>query len=462
MLNWSVWSHLAESVRHGIGRWSLMYGWVPASVQLMAGVLLVSAIVGRSRRWWLRWAPAAAILGVAAAVAAHWYVGSAGLAGDPPPPALWIWIGLGGLAAGVVGAGWVGARWRRRCVSVLAVPVCLLSAALALNAWVGYFPTVHSAWRELTAGPLPHQTDRATVTAMQLSGVIPAQGVVVPVTIGAEASKFKHRSELVYLPPAWFATKPPPRLPAVMMIGGEFNTPTDWVRAGDAAITADDFADRHGGSAPVLVFVDSGGAFNIDTECVNGPRGNAAAHLTRDVVPFMIGNFGVSGDRAQWGVAGFSAGGTCAIDLAVMHPDMFSAFVDIAGDLTPNSGTREQTIDRLFGGNGAAWAAFDPATAMTRHGPYTGVSGLFPTVAGQDAAANSLCALGMTHGIACTILPLPGKHDWPFAGRAFAAALPWLAAQLSTPGAARVQLPPPTAVPSAAMGSSTATRAASH
>ena len=37
----------------------------------------------------------------------------------------------------------------------------------------------------------------------------------------------------------------------------------------------------------MLVFVDSGGAFNNDTECVNGTRGNAADHLTKDVVPFM-------------------------------------------------------------------------------------------------------------------------------------------------------------------------------
>ena len=93
---------------------------------------------------------------------------------------------------------------------------------------------------------------------------------------------FKHRGELVYLPPAWFATNPPPKLPTVMMIGGEFNTPADWLRAGNAITTIDKFAAAHGGNAPVFVFVDSGGAFNNDTECVNGPRGNAADHLTKE------------------------------------------------------------------------------------------------------------------------------------------------------------------------------------
>src|ERR1700761_7634546 len=162
-----------------------------------------------------------------------------------------------------------------------------------------------------------------------------------------------------------------------MMIGGQFNTPADWTRAGNAIGTIDSFAAAHDGKAPVLVFVDSGGAFNNDTECVNGTRGNAADHLTKDVVPFMISNYRVSANRANWGVVGWSMGGTCAVDLTVMHPDMFSAFEDIAGDLTPNSGNKTQTIQRLFGGNAAAYAAFDPMTVITRHGPYQQVSGWF-------------------------------------------------------------------------------------
>src|SRR4029450_8064362 len=201
---------------------------------------------------------------------------------------------------------------------------------------------------------LPDQTDQVTVAAMQKRHAVPIKGSLVAVDIPRTASGFKHRGELVYLPPAWYATDPPPPLPTVMMIGGEFNTPADWLRAGSAVKTIDDFAAAHGGNAPVFVFVDSGGAFNNDTECVNGTRGNAADHLTKDVVPFMISNYRVSPNRANWGVVGWSMGGTCAGALTVMHPDMFSAFEDIAGDLTPNSGNKVQTIQRLFGGNAAA------------------------------------------------------------------------------------------------------------
>ena len=447
------------------GRLSLLHGWLPAAAQVLALLAAVTAIDWRRQSWCRRALPLALVAAAAVTALSYWYIASIGVAGDPAPMSLWLWIAMSGLAAAVLLLGWPGARWWRRALAVLSVPLCVLCATLALNVWVGYFPTVLAAWNQLTAGPLPDQIDRLRVTAMQVAGTKPTKGVVVPVTISADASHFPHRQELVYLPPAWFGSNPPPRLPTVMMISSAFNTPADWLRAGGAFDTVDDFAAHHHGFAPALVFVDPTGSFDNDTECVNGSRGNAADHLTRDVVPFMISNFGVSADRANWGIAGWSMGGTCAVDLTVMHPDMFSAFVDIAGDLRPNTGTTDQTIGRLFAGNNAAWAEFDPVSVITRHGRYTGVSGWFdvpapsgahslaqaanPTLGsttaanpeGQDAAANTLRDIAGANGITCAVVTQPGKHDWPFAAQAFAASLPWLAATLGTPSAEPVQLP---------------------
>ncbi len=451
---------------------SLMHGWVPLTAQIVTCVVLLLAVGWRSRRWRLLWLPVAAVAGALLAVYAYWSISDNGLAGDPAPHQLWVWVAVTGLAATVAVVGWRGARWWRRSMSVLAIPLSLMCTALMLNLWVGYFPTVETAWNQLTAGQLPDQTDRATVAQMVAHHAVPAKGTVVPVTIPAAASNFKHRTELVYLPPAYFATDPPPKLPTVMMIGGEFNTPADWLRAGNAIKTIDDFAAAHRGNAPVFVFVDSGGSFNNDTECVNGPRGNSADHLTKDVVPFMVSNFGVSPNRANWGVVGWSMGGTCAVDLTTMHPDLFSSFVDIAGDFAPNSGNRTATIERLFGGNAASYAAFEPAMVIAKHGPYQNVSGWFaisgtpsnkPTpsaavnvgatgLGGRDAnpspgdptaAASTLCALGGAVGINCAVVAQSGKHDWPFAARVFASALPWLAGQIGTPGVPAVALPGP-------------------
>ncbi|MDH6197151.1 S-formylglutathione hydrolase FrmB [Mycobacterium frederiksbergense] len=442
-----------------IAQISLIHGWFPVVVQLVAALLLGAAVGWRSRQWRRRSVPALVVAAAVLAAATYWYIDSIGLAGNAGPLALWVWVGLTALAVGVALLGWVSAHWWRRTASVAAVGICVLVCALTVNIWVGYFPNVHAMWNQLTAGPLPGQTDRLTVTKMQLTHTRPANGVLVPVTIDSEASGFDHRGELVYLPPAWFSSNPPPRLPAVMMIGSQLNTPADWLRAGSILGIIDGFAAGHGGNAPVLVFVDATGSFANDTECVNGVRGNAADHLTKDVVPYMISNFGVRSDRDGWGIVGWSMGGTCAVDLTLMHPDMFRSFVDIAGDLRPNAGDKGQTISRLFGGDADAWAEYDPITIMRRHGPYDDVTAWFevPTAQnggtthdpianpeGQDVAATTLCDAARADAITCSVQTAPGRHDWAFATNAFATALPWLAGQLHTPGVDETALPPST------------------
>ncbi|SPM33583.1 membrane protein, partial [Mycobacterium rhizamassiliense] len=452
-------------LREFFGQLSLLHGWLPPALQVLAVLVAVTAVDWRRSSWFKRALPAALIASAATAGLAYWYIGSIGVAGDPAPVALWLWIAASGLTAALLLLGWRGIRWWRRGVAVLSVPLCVLCAGLALNDWVGYFPTALSAWNQLTSVPLPDQIDRLRVTEMQLAGTKPTKGVVVPINIDADKSHFPHRQELVYLPPAWFNSNPPPRLPAVMMIGSAFNTTADWLGPGGAFTAIDNFAAAHHGFSPVLVFVDSTGSFDNDTECVNGSRGNAADHLTQDVVPFVASNFGVSADRANWGVAGWSMGGTCAVTLAVLHPELFRAFVDIAGDIRPGIGPMDQTIARLFGGDARAWPEFDPISVMTRHGRYTGLSGWFDVPAppgahsvaqaaepdlestsaanpeGQDAAANALCTIAGAHGIDCAVVTQPGRHDWPFAAGAFEAALPWLASTLGTPNVDPVALP---------------------
>jgi S-formylglutathione hydrolase FrmB len=450
---------------------SLIHGWVPVTVQVIAAVVLVLAIGWRSRRWRVISVPVALVAGVALTAALFWFIKDQGLADDPAPVGLWVWITLTGLAAMVVVLGWRDVVWWRRVVSVIAVPLCVLCTALNVNMWVGYFPTVGTAWDRMTGAPLPGQTDRATVAALQQQHRAPDWKTIVSVRIPDQASGFKHRDELVLLPPAWYASTPPPPLPVVMMVGGEFGNPGAWLYAGDAQSTIGDFAAGHGGNAPVLVFPDSSGTFSNDTECVNGVRGNAADHLTKDVVPYIISNFGVSRDPDNWGIVGWSAGGTCALTLSVMHPEMFGAFVDIDGQLGPTAGTKQQTIDRLFDGDADAWATFDPRTVIAKHRAYKGLSGWFavsvdtPTVYrapmdtdslsadGPDpkpedhaAIANVLCRAASSYGIECAVVPNPGKHDFSSAASAFAAALPWLAGKLGTPGV------PPIAMPGAPSG----------
>ena len=143
-----------------------MHGWLPLVVQLIAVTLLALAMGWRNRRWRLVWLPVAVVGGLILTAVAYWYVTTEGLAGDPAPRRLWAWTTVTGAALVVLIAGWRSAGWWRRSASMLAVPLCLVCAALALNLWVGYFPTVQTAWSQLTAGPLPDQVDQAAVVAM--------------------------------------------------------------------------------------------------------------------------------------------------------------------------------------------------------------------------------------------------------------------------------------------------------
>ncbi|WP_406279604.1 alpha/beta hydrolase [Nocardia sp. NBC_00881] len=447
-----------NAFHHGI---SLLHGWLPLMVEVLAVLFLVLAVARRTRKWWLIQLPVCVLVGVVGALAARWYVTNEGLASDPAPALLWACVGGTATASGVAILGWRGTHWWRRGVAILAIPLALLSTGIVLNQWVGYYPTVQSAWGALTAGPLPNQTDMSALPVLRNTTV--ADGRVVPVRIPDSGSNFPHRTEYVYLPPAWFAGPTPPALPVVMMIGGEFNTPADWIRSGQIMPAVDRFTEANGGRAPILVFVDSSGSFNNDTECVNGPRGDAADHLTKDVPGYIESQFGASADPAQWAVVGWSMGGTCAVDLAVMHPELVHTFVDIAGDLGPSSGTKDQTVSRLFGGDTTQWAVFDPLTVMAAHGPYTGIAGLFDDLTppqrsrggnhgpvadddtagmgghdgvpdtGEVGAAEKLCATGQAVGIDCTIHTSQGGHTWQFASAAFTSALPWIVARVGLP-----------------------------
>ena len=65
---------------------------------------------------------------------------------------------------------------------------------------------------------------------------------MVGIDVPEGESGFKHRHEFVYLPPIWFTGNVPPKLPAVMMIAGEFSNPTNWIRTGNAIAVIDKYA----------------------------------------------------------------------------------------------------------------------------------------------------------------------------------------------------------------------------
>jgi S-formylglutathione hydrolase FrmB len=447
---------------------SLTTGWLPILIQIVALAAVVAAVGRRSRDWYRRWIPGALMVGFATAAALRLFVRHEGWTQRAASEQTVTWNAVTGFALAVAVFGWGGVRWWRRLISILAVLLAVLSAAASLNTATGYFPTVASLWRQATGSHPDDWIDQKALAQMVRDGVRPAQGVVVWIDSPNDKSGFNHRPELVYLPPAWFTSNPPPKLPVVMMLGGEFSQPSDWPVAADGVTTLDRFAAAHRGNAPVVVFPDTTGSLSNDTECVNGPRGNASDHLINDFVPYVISTFGVSAEPSQWGLVGWSSGGTCAVMTAVKHPELFGAFMALDGQLGPNSGTKRQTIARLFGGDEQAWNAFDPRTVIQAHGPYANMAGWLgvsekmpaeyraagnrppaPAELGEwdnyseEHAVNArkMCLLLSGQNVECSVVGYGGAHDFASAGKAFADALPWLASRLGTPDVPKTALP---------------------
>ncbi|MFJ5234240.1 alpha/beta hydrolase [Kitasatospora sp. NPDC088391] len=417
---------------------SLISGWLPWTLRVLA-VAAVTAALLRVSPFWLRrrlpWVVGGALAGTALIAL---LVALSGVADEPLPTGLWFWVccallGLGGLAAGVRRSSW----WNLAAVP-LAVLLSLVCAANSVNISTGYYPSVDAAVGDLSDAPVPQQMglDEALAAVGKSSA-----GRVVSVDIPAEPSGFKHRHELVYLPPAWFRSKTRPKLPVVVMIGGQFAAPDNWIRAGEAIKTADAYAAAHNGYAPILVMADATGSFKTDTECVNGKAGRAADHLVKDIPAYLTKTFNSASDARSWSAVGWSMGGTCAVDLAVVHPEVIGSFVDISGDAGPNLGGKQSTVDQLYGGDEAAWAAHDPVTVLgkAKKDTYRNSAGYF-MIGDQEtgrhlADAQTLDKAARAAGLTTTLEVHPGKHDWQFGTFAFKQTLPWLAQRAGLPGA---------------------------
>jgi S-formylglutathione hydrolase FrmB len=255
----------------------------------------------------------------------------------------------------------------------------------------------------------------AVAPAPRASG--PTHGVVVAAEIPPTVSGFRARDAFVWLPPAYFASDRP-RLPVVEMLAGVPGDPSNLLRAADAGGIADRYAAAHDGVAPILVFADQNGTFFGDTECVDGPRGNAETYLTVDVPAYLARRFDADVAPGHVGVIGYSEGGTCAVTLALRHPSEFDAFVDIAGDDHPNaaSGRNEmlRTSRRLYRGSIAEYEAHDPARLL--NAPHGALPHAYFVAGTADARARivaaRLAALTRSAGEPTVVDILPGGHNF--------------------------------------------------
>jgi len=256
-------------------------------------------------------------------------------------------------------------------------------------------------------------------------------GKVYAIDIPAPASNFTSRGSYVYVP-AIASTLPAEKLPVIVLSAGFPGIPQNWLDSG-LQQTMDDFAAKHQGITPLVFMVDNTGSLTDDTECVNSPRGNVETYMAVDVPNYIKSHFSVSANPANWALGGLSMGGMCSIMLTLRHTNVYHYFDDLAGEVGPEVGSKQQTIDALFGGSEANWAAHQPDLLLAKN-TYPGVGGFFG-VGKQDAllvtsAEQTLYKDSQKAGMQSVFEEVSGQHTFDVWQQLFKDSLPWLSNRL--------------------------------
>jgi len=418
-----------------LDRVSLLNRWASTGAEAVGGGLLVAGWLRRDRRWLRRTLPillfaVAALVGLIALL-----LRVTGTVTDPYPPSFAVWVFAAFAAIATVPilvrrSAYAPVRWRA-AAALAAVPLTLAGGFMLIDQEYGIWPTVGDVAGH--AGVI--DGDRAKQIVSGQRGAVPASagstGVIVSLDAPATRSHFRHRPGVVFLPPAYFGPDRA-KLPVLVMLVGAPGTPINWLSAGSGKAADNAYAASHHGRAPVLVVVDQNGSAIGDTECVNGPQGNAETYLTVDVPAFITGTLHLTRDPNKWGLVGFSEGGTCALDLVLGHPDIYRHLIDLGGDPKPTLGNAQHTLKELFGGSVAAERAHDPSALLVAH-RFPGVTAWFAAGAndpGRLAVARRMSALATKAGIVTHEFVGIGAHNWQFAGAAFVRVLPELCTEL--------------------------------
>ena len=261
-------------------------------------------------------------------------------------------------------------RTRRLVLRVTAACLAFIIAmgfgVLSVNKYFGYYQTWGSAIADLSnqssaSGPaiasgslLVGNRSLAFNQGTVYRKLALQQGYTLSLTLPGKLSHIS-RTVYVYLPPAYFEQQYAHyRFPAIELIPGQPGEPQDWINVVGIQVTLNDLI-RHGYAKPVvLVMPDANGATGISLQCLNQVGGPQDLTYLGEDVPNQISHMlRVQAPGPGWGVAGFSEGGYCAVNMALRFRYRYGFSASMSGYFTPE---RNKLIDpnRLvdpFGGN---------------------------------------------------------------------------------------------------------------
>ena len=297
-------------------------------------------------------------------------------------PRVIAWAGCGCAIVGFAVSHVMLHRGVLRAVAVMLVVCAVFSTATGIDQAYGEYATIGSlfsqdSYREADLTGMAKRSDLISVTQWRQEAAdgsisdIPAHGEVSKVNIPATTSHFEARQALVYLPPAALVTaKHKPALPVILMMSGQPGSPGRVFAAGGIQTMMDDYAQHHGGLAPIVIAADQLGDDSHNTLCVDSPvYGKALTYLTKDVVDWVKTNLPAARQAQDWAIAGFSQGATCSLQIGANHPDLFGTIIPTGSELKPTNGSESSMISRFFHGDRTAYEKQIPINAIRNHAP---------------------------------------------------------------------------------------------
>ncbi|MFD8772233.1 alpha/beta hydrolase [Streptomyces sp. NPDC057717] len=241
----------------------------------------------------------------------------------------------------------------------------------------------------------------------------------------------------VYLPPQYFQKQfHRQRFPVMVAISGYPGGIMNLAQYLQVPQTADRLL-RAGKIQPtVIVMVRPTIAPPRDTECVDVPGGpRAETFFTKDLPEALKRSYRVGHDPSAWGALGYSSGGTCALQLTLRHPGVYTSAAALSADYRIGD---DLTTGSLFGsGPGAAQRQREHDLIWRlEHLPVPRVSVLAASSrSGEKDYADTvkfLHAVRPPMTSAQIILPR-GSHHFTTWQREIAPAMRWMSGQLTFP-----------------------------
>jgi len=272
-------------------------------------------------------------------------------------------VAFAGLAWWLVATSKVAVQVTAACLSFV---VAVAFGVLAVNKYFSYYATWGAAIADLS-NQSPNSGPQISVGSLLVGDQSPAfdqrtvylklavqQGYTLRLTVTGQLSHIT-RTVYVYLPPECFQTAYQHyRFPVIELIHGQPGEPQDWINVVGIEVTLNDLIQRGLAKPAVLVMPDANGGNGISLQCLNQVRGpQDLTYLAQDVPDVITHVLRVQPPGAGWGVAGFSEGGFCAVNMALRHRYLYGFAASMSGYFSPY---RNKLVDpnRLvspFGGN---------------------------------------------------------------------------------------------------------------